>query len=138
MWLTSEGCAGVRSVPEMNAVASFRAAGIRSGGGEQPLGPGRAGGQRRRLLFDGGAQLLLQLDERRRRRVGSEPAGDLEDPPQLPVAPPLVQRESSALLGDAAKCLVKCRGQELSVAERVTDAVAGDGVTVIARVPDQG
>src|SRR6266487_920805 len=122
----------------IRAVASLRVGSARSGGREQALTWNRPGGQRHRLLVDGGAQLLLELDERRHRRIGRQAAGDLEDLPYGLVALPLIGRERRGLLGVTAERLVECDGQELGVAERVADAVAGDGVTVIARVPDQG
>jgi len=46
-------------------------------------------------------------------------------------------REGRGLLGPGAERLVNRDGQELGVAERVADAVCGDGVTVIAGVPHQ-
>src|SRR6266568_6821371 len=122
----------------IRAVASLRVGSARSGGREQALTWNRPGGQRHRLLVDGGAQLLLELDERRHRRIGRQAAGDLEDLPYGLVALPLIGRERRGLPGVTAERLVECDGQELGVAERVADAVAGDGVTVIARVPDQG
>ena len=99
---------------------------------------GGPGGQRRRLRVDGGAQLLLQLDEGRHRRVGRQPAGDLEDLGQRPVALLLIGRQGRGLLAVGVQRPVKRDGQELGVAEGVADAVGGDGVTVVAGVPDQG
>jgi hypothetical protein len=92
----------------------------------------------RRLLVDGGAQLLLQLDERRHRRIGGEAAGDLEDLPERLVALLLIERQSRGLLRAGTEAPVKRDGQELSVAERVADAVAGDRVAVIVDPPTVG
>jgi hypothetical protein len=89
------------------------------------------------LLVDGGAQLLLQLDERRHRRISREAAGDLEDLPERLVALLLIERQSSGFLGVGTEGMVKRDGQELSVAEGVADAVAGDCVAVITGVSDQ-
>src|SRR4029453_12097393 len=112
--------------------------GVRSGGREQALAGGRPGGQRRRLGVDGGAQLLLQLDEGRHRRIGGQPAGDLEDLGQRLVALLLIGRQGCGLLAVGVQRPVKRDGQELGVAEGVADAVGGDGITVVAGVPDQG
>ena len=112
--------------------------GVRSGAREQTLAGDRPGGQRRRLRVDGGAQLLLQLDEGGHRRIGRQPAGDLEDLPQRLVALLLIGRQGRGLLALPVQRPVKRDGQELGVAEGVADAVGGDGVTVVAGVPDQG
>src|SRR4029453_12995691 len=102
----------------------------RSGRRQSALARDRTGGQRRRLLVDGAAQLLLELDERGHRRVRPQPAGDLEDLPQRLVASLLIahQRRSLLLLlllGVGTERPVERDGQELSVAERVADAVGG-------------
>src|SRR5215475_1061600 len=117
-------------------VPSFHAGSVRSGSREQALTRDRPCGQCRRLLVDGGAQLLLEVDEGRYRGIGGEPTCDLENLPQRPVALLLIERESSAP-GTPTDRVVEGSRQELSVAERVADAIAGDGVTVVPRVPDQ-
>src|SRR4029453_18217002 len=97
----------------------------------------RPGGQRRRLRVDGGAQLLLELDEGRHRRIGRQAAGDLEDLPERLVSLLLIGRQGRGLVAVPIQRLVKCGRQELGVAEGVAYAVGGEGVTVVAGVPDQ-
>src|SRR6266496_2029801 len=135
-WLLVAGVGSGRLL-ESRRWPPLRVGGAASGGREQALGWDRPGGQRRGLPVDGGAQLLLELDERRHRRVGGQAAGDLEDLPQRLVALLLIARERRGRLGAGTQRLVERHGQQLGVAERVADAVAGDRVTVIARVPDQ-
>ncbi len=117
----------------IRAVASFPGG---SGGGRCPAGDG-AGGQGGGLGVGGGAELFLQFDERGHRRVGGQGTGDVEDLGERLVALLLVAGERGAFGGGAGECLVEGGDEEFGVAERVADAVGGDGVTVVAGVADQ-